>query len=107
MVRGERQGQEHKQQKRRLLEIIRTQFSYHIEPWITNTLEKQDSDLKSHPMMMIEDFKKDINNSLKETHENTGKLSIKSLFCKSCLGHGVSQYIKSVTKIEHCPLFGT
>jgi hypothetical protein len=73
MVRGERQGQEHKQQKRRLLEIIRTQFSYHIEPWITNTLEKQDSDLKSHPMMMIEDFKKDINNSLKETHENTGK----------------------------------
>jgi F0F1-type ATP synthase membrane subunit b/b' len=24
-------------------------------------------------MMMIEDFKKDINNSLKEIHENTGK----------------------------------
>jgi hypothetical protein len=31
----------------------------------TNILEKQDSDLKLHlMMMMIEDFKKDINNSL-------------------------------------------
>jgi hypothetical protein len=30
------------------------------------SLEKQDSDLKSLLMMMIEDFKKDINNSLKE-----------------------------------------
>jgi hypothetical protein len=29
-------------------------------------LEKQDSDLKSLAMMMIEDFKKDMNNSLKE-----------------------------------------
>ena len=38
-----------------------------------NTPEKQDSDLKSHLMMMIEDFKKDINNSLKEIQENTGK----------------------------------
>jgi hypothetical protein len=30
-----------------------------------NTTEKQDSDVKSHFMMMIEDFK-DINNSLKK-----------------------------------------
>ena len=30
-------------------------------------------DLKSHLMMVIEDFKKDINNSLKEIQENTGK----------------------------------
>ena len=37
------------------------------------TLEKQDLDLKSLLMMMIEDFKKDINNSLKEIQENTGK----------------------------------
>jgi predicted phage gp36 major capsid-like protein len=35
--------------------------------------EKQDSDLKSLLMTMIEDFKKDINNSLKEIQENTGK----------------------------------
>ena len=38
-----------------------------------NTPEKQNSDLKSHLMVMIEEFKKDINNSLKEIQENTGK----------------------------------
>ena len=38
-----------------------------------NTPEKQDSDLKTHLMMMIEDFKKDINNSLKEIQEDTSK----------------------------------
>jgi hypothetical protein len=38
------------------------------------TLEKQDLDLNSHLMMMIEDDdKKDINNSLKEIQESTGK----------------------------------
>jgi hypothetical protein len=42
-------------------------------PGYTNTQEKKDSDLKSHLMMMIEDFKKDINNSLKEIQENKGK----------------------------------
>jgi hypothetical protein len=36
-----------------------------------NTPEKQDSDLKSY--LMVEDFKKDINNSLKEIQENTAK----------------------------------
>jgi hypothetical protein len=35
-------------------------------PGYTITPEKQDSDLKSLFMMVIEDFKKDINNSLKE-----------------------------------------
>ena len=39
-------------------------------PGYPNTLEKQD---KSHLMMMIENFKKDINNSLKEIQENIGK----------------------------------
>jgi chromosome segregation ATPase len=39
----------------------------------TNTPEKQDSDLKSLLMMVVEDIKKDINNSLKEIQENTGK----------------------------------
>jgi hypothetical protein len=42
-------------------------------PGYPNTPEKQDSDLKSHFMMMIEEFKKGINNSLKEIQENTGK----------------------------------
>jgi len=42
-------------------------------PGYLNTPEKQDSDLKSQLMIMIEDFKKDKNNSLKEMEENTGK----------------------------------
>jgi hypothetical protein len=42
-------------------------------PGYLNTPEKQDSGLKSHLMIMIEDFKKDINNSLKEIQENTGE----------------------------------
>ena len=40
---------------------------YNIAP------EKQDSDLKSFLMMLIEDIKKDMNNSLKELQENTIK----------------------------------
>jgi hypothetical protein len=35
-------------------------------PGYPNTPKKQDSDLKSYLMMLVEDFKKDINNSLKE-----------------------------------------
>jgi hypothetical protein len=35
-----------------------------------NTEEKKDSDLKSHLMIMIEDFKKDVNSFLKEIQEN-------------------------------------
>jgi ribulose bisphosphate carboxylase small subunit len=37
------------------------------------TLEKEDSHLESHLMMMIEDFKEDINNSLQKIQDNTGK----------------------------------
>jgi hypothetical protein len=46
-----------------------------VSPGYANTLEKQDVDLKSLLMMLIEDFKKDINNSLKKKklQENTGK----------------------------------
>jgi gas vesicle protein len=42
-------------------------------PGYLNTPEKQDSDLKSYLMMMVEDFKKGIKNSLKEIQENTAK----------------------------------
>jgi gas vesicle protein len=42
-------------------------------PGYPNTQKNQDSDLKSLLMMMIEDIKKDINNSLKDIQENTGK----------------------------------
>jgi hypothetical protein len=38
-----------------------------------NTVEKQDSDLRTHLMKMIEEFKGDVNNSLTEIQENTGK----------------------------------
>jgi chromosome segregation ATPase len=42
-------------------------------PGYPNTSEKQDSDLKSYLMMLVEDFKKGFNNSLKEIQENTAK----------------------------------
>ena len=42
-------------------------------PGYTITPEKQELDLKSLLMMMIEDFKKDVNNSLTEIQKNTGK----------------------------------
>jgi hypothetical protein len=42
-------------------------------PGYPNTPEKQDSELKSYLMILVEDFKKGINNSLKEIEENTAK----------------------------------
>jgi hypothetical protein len=47
--------------------------SIKASPGYTIIMEKEDLDLKSFLMMMIEDFKKDINNSLEEIKENTGK----------------------------------
>jgi hypothetical protein len=44
-----------------------------VSPGYPNQPEKQDSDLKSYLMMLVEDFKKGINNSLKEIQENTAK----------------------------------
>ena len=37
------------------------------------TPEKLDPDLKAYLMMMVEDIKKDLHNSLKEIQENTAK----------------------------------
>jgi uncharacterized protein YukE len=50
----------------------------HNSPTIANpgysiTPEKQDMHLKSLLMIIMEDYKKDINNSLKELQEKTGK----------------------------------
>jgi hypothetical protein len=42
-------------------------------PGYSNTPKKQDSDLKSYLIMMVEYFKAGINNSLKEIQENTAK----------------------------------
>jgi hypothetical protein len=44
-----------------------------VSPGYPNTPENQDSGLKSYLMMLVEDFKKGINNSLKEIQENTAK----------------------------------
>jgi hypothetical protein len=38
-----------------------------------NTPKKLDPDLKGYLMIMVEDIKKDFNNSLKEIQENTAK----------------------------------
>jgi hypothetical protein len=42
-------------------------------PGYPNTPEMQDTELKSYLMIMVEDLKKGINNSLKEIQENTVK----------------------------------
>ena len=42
-------------------------------PGHPNTPEELDGDLKAYLMMMVEDIKKDFNNSLKEIQENTAK----------------------------------
>jgi hypothetical protein len=42
-------------------------------PGHPNTPKKLDPDLKTYLMMMVEDIKKDFNNSFKEIQENTAK----------------------------------
>ena len=42
-------------------------------PGYPNTTEKLDPDLKAYLMMMVEEIKKDFNNSLKEIQENNAK----------------------------------
>jgi hypothetical protein len=42
-------------------------------PGHPKTPEKLDTDLKAYLMMMVENIKKDFNNSLKEIQENTAK----------------------------------
>ena len=41
-----------------------------VSPKYRKKQEKQDSNLKSYLMMLVEDFKKGINNSCKEIQEN-------------------------------------
>ena len=42
-------------------------------PGYPNTPEKQELDLKLYLIMLIEDFKKDLNNSLREIQKNVGQ----------------------------------
>ena len=55
------------------LTIIKTQQSHLSQSWIPQQPEKQNSDLKLFLMMLVEDFKKGINYSLKEIQKNTAK----------------------------------
>ena len=71
MVRGK-----HKNiNKRHQFGLATSELSYPTtaSPGYPHTPLKQDSDLNSHFMKMIEGFKKDINSCLKETQKNTGK----------------------------------
>jgi hypothetical protein len=47
--------------------------SNNVSAGYPNTPEKQISNLKSNLMMLVENFKKGINNSVKEIQENTAK----------------------------------
>ena len=70
-------------------------------PGYPNIPEKQDLDLKSHLMMLLEDFQEEINKSLKEIQENIGKQvkelkektqnSLKSLHGNKQTGKGIEQ----------------
>jgi hypothetical protein len=71
MVRGK--GKDISNRNQGYLASSETSSSTTASPGYPNTTEKQYSDLKSHVMVIIEDFKKDINSSLKEIQENTGK----------------------------------
>jgi hypothetical protein len=44
-----------------------------VSPGYPNTCQEQDMNLKSYLMMLVEDFKKGINNSLKKIQENIAK----------------------------------
>jgi hypothetical protein len=57
-----------------------------LSPGQPNTTEKLDPDLKAYLMMMVENIKKNLNNSLKEIQENTAKKveDIKEEAQKSC-----------------------
>jgi hypothetical protein len=54
--------------------IIRNEFSpYSKHRILTSTPENQEVDLKSYLIKIIETFKENVNNSLIEIQENTGK----------------------------------
>jgi len=69
----------------------------------SNTSENQDSDLKSHLIMMIEDFNKDMNNSFKEMQENivNRKNPIKRKHISPLKKYRKTQTVKGIEK--HSP----
>jgi hypothetical protein len=75
------------------------------ETWIPHKAEKKNLDLKSYLMMLIEDFKKDINNFLKEIQENTQKQveALKEETQKSLkeLQENITKQVKELNKTIH------
>ena len=70
---GRGKGKDISNRNRGYLAALEPSSSTTVSPGYPNTPGKQDFDLKSHLMIMIEDFKKDINNSIKEIQNNTVK----------------------------------
>jgi uncharacterized protein YukE len=70
---NKRQGHKHNQQRPIQRGTSEPSSPTPASPRCPNTPEEQDCDLKSHLMKMIEAFKEDVNNSHKETQENTIK----------------------------------
>ena len=64
-------------------------------PGYLSTPEKQDADLKSYLMMVVEDLKKGINNSLKEIQENSAKEV-------EALKKGSTKVPQGITGEHHC-----
>ena len=71
MARGKRKNLTNRSQDHSTSSEHRTPTS--LSPGHPNTPEKIVPDLKAYLMMMVEDIKKDFNNSLKEIQENTAK----------------------------------
>jgi chromosome segregation ATPase len=71
MVKGRRKNLTNRNQDHSPSSELSTPTS--ASPEYPNTLERLDPDLKAYLMMMVEDTKKDFNNSLKEIQENTAK----------------------------------
>jgi septal ring factor EnvC (AmiA/AmiB activator) len=71
MVKGKRKNLTNRNQDHSPSSELSTPTS--ASPGHLDTPEKLDPDLKAYLMMMVEDIKKDFNNSLKEIQENTAK----------------------------------
>ena len=67
MVKGKHKNPANRNQG--YLETSEPSYPTTASPGYPNTLEKQDLDIKSQIMMLIEDFNKNINNSIKEIQE--------------------------------------
>jgi hypothetical protein len=71
MAKGKCKNLTNRNQDYSLLSELSTPTS--ARPGNPNTPKKLDLDLKAYLMMMVEDIKKDFNNSIKEIQENTAK----------------------------------